>query len=178
MREYTTSETITANIPYAAMILIGTLVIAYVYGFTKLAFTAAIGYLIYGVMGTLWIIIFVCPFCAFYANKGCPCGYGMISLKIVKKSGENCFPEKFRRHIPVIIPLWLIPIVCGGVALWSSFSWMLAVLVSVFIIESWIILPIVSTNHCCVDCPQKDSCPWMVRGKKKLCEGDSQKISY
>ena len=70
MREYTTSETITANIPYAAMILIGTLVIAYVYGFTKLAFTAAIGYLIYGVMGTLWIIIFVCPFCAFYANKG------------------------------------------------------------------------------------------------------------
>ncbi len=162
MREYTTSETILANIPYAVMVLIGTMIIAYAYGLTTLAFTAAIGYLIYGAIGALWIIIFVCPFCAFYATKGCPCGYGMISVKIVKKSSRNCFPEKFSRHIPVIVPLWLIPVVCGGIALWISFSWRLAGLVSVFIIESWIILPIVSVKHGCVDCPQKDSCPWMV----------------
>jgi hypothetical protein len=67
----------------------------------------------------------------------------------------------------VIVPLWLIPVVCGGIALWISFSWRLASLISVFIIESWIILPIVSVKHGCVDCPQKDSCPWMARGMKR-----------
>ncbi|MFC1574279.1 hypothetical protein ACFL30_03770 [Candidatus Latescibacterota bacterium] len=178
MREYTIPETILANIPYAGMILIGTMIIAYAFDFTILAYTSAIGYLIYGVIGTLLIITFVCPFCAFYATKGCPCGYGMLSAIIVEKSDRNCFPEKFRRHIPVIVPLWLIPVICGGIAVWNSFSWMLVGLVLVFIIESWIILPIVSMKHCCVDCPQKDDCPWMVRGKKKLCEGDSQKVSY
>ncbi len=177
MREYTTQEVIIANIPYAVMVLIGTIIIAYSYNVSGAAYTAAIGYFTYGVMGALWIMIFVCPFCAFYAKKGCPCGYGIISAKIVKKSGGNRFPEKFKRHIPVIVPLWLIPIVCGGIALWDSFSWMLAVLVLVFIIESWIILPLVSVKHGCVDCPQKDNCPWMSRGTRKKCEGDFQKLS-
>ena len=174
MREYTLSETVFANIPYAVMVFIGTTIIAYAYGLTVLAFTAAFGYLIYGVIGAFWIMIFVCPFCAFYANKGCPCGYGMISAKIVKKNGRNCFPDKFRRHIPVIVPLWLIPVICGGIALWNSFSWMFTGLVLVFIIESWIILPIVSVKHGCVDCSQKDKCPWMVRSAQKEHNGDSQ----
>ena len=172
MREFTTPESIIANIPYAFMILIGTIIIAYTYGLTKLALTVVIGYLIYGIIGILWIIIFVCPFCAFYATKGCPCGYGMISMKIVKKGGGNCFPEKFKRHIPVIVPLWLIPAVCGGIALWSSFSWWLFSLVSCFVVESWIILPIVSKKHCCVDCPQKDECPWMKKNTQEKLEGD------
>ncbi|MFC1560911.1 hypothetical protein ACFL4V_00380 [Candidatus Latescibacterota bacterium] len=138
--------------------------IVYAYGLTPLALTGAGVYLVYGVAGALWIILFVCPCCAYYASKECPCGYGMISAKIKKKGDGNCFPEKFKRHIPVIVPLWLIPVICGGIALWSSFSWMLVGLVLVFIIESWIILPVVSVKHCCVGCPQKDSCPWMVRG--------------
>ncbi|MFC1563091.1 hypothetical protein ACFL4Z_03470 [candidate division KSB1 bacterium] len=81
----------------------------------------------------------------------------------MKKSDGNCFPEKFKHHIPVIVPLWLIPVVCGGTALWSSFSWWLVGLVTTFIVESWIILPIVSKKQYCVDCPQKDECPWMAR---------------
>ena len=163
MREYTKSETIIANIPYVAMILIGVATIAYAYEFSPLAFTSAGIYLLYGIAGALWIIIFVCPSCAYYANKGCPCGYGTISSRIVKKKNENCFPKKFRRHIPVIVPLWLIPVACGGIALWHSFSWWLVGLLATFVIESWLILPIVSIKHGCVDCPQKDECPWMAK---------------
>ena len=167
MREYSTRDVITANIPYAAMVIIGALTIAYSYAFSFVAFAGAAAYFVYGVIGTFWIIIFVCPYCAFYQTRGCPCGYGMISSRIAKKRFENRFSEKFKRHIPVIIPLWVIPVLCGGAALWSSFSWELVCLVTVLVVESWIILPLVSKKKCCADCPQIDDCPWMARSATK-----------
>ncbi len=166
MREYTKQETISANIPYAAMLLIGAVTIAYAYGFSPSALAGAVSYLAYGIAGAFWIIIFVCPYCAHYSTSRCPCGYGTISARIMKGGDRDCFAEKFRRHIPVIVPLWIIPVACGGLALWSSFSWRLVGLVSVFVVESCIILPIVSRKHCCVDCPQKNDCPWMARGSR------------
>lgn len=164
MREYTKTETITANIPYAAMIILGALTIAYAYGFSARALAGAAGYFTYGVAGAFWIMIFVCPYCTYYATRGCPCGYGSISAVIRKKGDHNCFAEKFKYHIPAIVPLWIIPVACGGIALWSSFSWTLVGLVVAFAVESCIILPIVSRKHGCVDCPQKDDCPWMAGG--------------
>lgn len=164
MREYPTIKTIVANIPYVAMIGIGALTIAYGYGFTATALAGAGGYLTYGIGGAFWIMIFVCPHCAYYSTGGCPCGYGTLAARIVKKGDRECFSEKFKRHIPVIVPLWLIPPACGAIALWHSFSWWLVGLVSAFIVEAWVILPLVSKKHGCVDCPQKDDCPWM--GKK------------
>lgn len=161
MRRYSGLETTIANIPYVAMVLIGTVTIAYAYGFSVRALVGATGYFAYGVVGALWIMVFVCPYCAFYATRGCPCGYGVISARIVKKGDHDCFETKFKRHIPVIVPLWIIPIVCGGIVLWGSFSWLLLGLVLVFIVVSWIVLPIVSRKHGCVDCPQKSDCPWM-----------------
>lgn len=146
------------------MVLIGAVTIAYAYGFSPSVLAGAVSYLAYGIAGAFWIIIFVCPYCAYYATRGCPCGYGTISARIMKKGNRDCFTEKFRRHIPVIVPLWVIPIACGGLALWYSFSWRLFGLVSAFIVESFIILPIVSRKHSCVDCPQKDDCPWMAKG--------------
>ena len=177
MREYTKSETTVANIPYAAMILLGAVTIAYAYGFTSQAIAWAAAYFAYGIAGAFWIMVFVCPYCAFYATKGCPCGYGTISARIVKKADHDCFAVKFKRHIPVIVPLWIIPVICGGIPLWSSFSWPLAVLVLVFVVDSWIILPLVSKKHGCVDCPQKDDCPWMAEGTQDAqqeSEGDHQ----
>lgn len=163
MREYTKQETIIASIPFAGMLLIGAVTIAYAYGFSSSALVGAVSYLVYGVAGVLWIMIFLCPHCAHYSTNRCPCGYGIISARIVKKGDHDCFADKFRRHISVIIPLWIIPVACGGLALWNSFSWRLVGLLSVFVIESCIILPIVSRKQSCVDCSQKDDCPWMVR---------------
>jgi len=161
MREYSKLETTVANIPYVGMILVGTVTIAYAGAFSAWRLAGAGCYLVYGVLGAFWIMIFVCPYCHYYATKGCPCGYGMISARIIKKGDQDCFAQKFKRHIPVIIPLWIIPAAYGGVVLCKSFSWLLLGLVLAFIIESWIILPIVSRKHGCVECPQKDQCPWM-----------------
>ena len=164
MHEYTKKDTIIANIPYAAMLLIGAVTIAYAFNFSSSSLIGAAGYVIYGIAGAFWIMIFVCPYCAYYATTKCPCGYGIVSARIVKKGDHDCFAEKFKRHIPVIVPLWIIPVACGAVALWSSFSWQLTGLMVLFIVESCIILPIVSRKHGCTDCPQKDDCPWMAKG--------------
>ncbi|MFC1837978.1 hypothetical protein ACFL1N_00255 [Thermodesulfobacteriota bacterium] len=166
MREYSKFDIIIANIPYLGMILLGALTIAYANTFSAWRVAVACGYLAYGAVGTFWIMIFVCPYCHYYATRGCPCGYGMISARIVRKGDQECFAQKFKRHIPVIIPLWIIPVVCGGLELYSSFSWLLLGLVLAFIIESWIILPIVSKKHACIECPQKDQCPWMGKEAK------------
>ncbi len=176
MREYSKLETTVANIPYAVMTLIGAVTIAYAYGFSAQACAWAAGYFAYGIAGAFWIMFFVCPYCAFYATRGCPCGYGTISARIVEKADRDCFAVKFKRHIPVIVPLWLIPAICGGITLWYSFSWTLVVLVSVFVVNSWIVLPLVSKKHGCVECPQKDDCPWMgeTQVAQQESEGDSQ----
>ncbi|MFZ4395094.1 MAG: hypothetical protein ACOYOU_05635 [Kiritimatiellia bacterium] len=150
-----------ANIPYLAMLVLGAATITCGYGLSASVAAAAVAYLAYGIVGAIWIMIFVCPYCDYYGNRCCPCGYGVISARLVAKKNQTCFPEKFRRHIPVIVPLWLIPMVCGGIAIWFSFSWWLASLFFVFVIESCVILPLVSKKHACTACPQKDSCPWM-----------------
>jgi hypothetical protein len=161
MREYTKWETAVANMPYVGMILLGTVTIAYASTSSAWRLAGAGAYLVYGLAGALWIMVFVCPYCHYYANKGCPCGYGIISARIVSRGDRESFAQKFKRHIPVIVPLWIIPVVGAGVELYSAFSWLLLGLVSAFVIESWIILPIVSRRHGCVACPQKDQCPWM-----------------
>jgi len=168
MREYTRLQTIIANIPYAAMVLLGAATIASGFGFSPWALAGGGAYLAYGIAGAFWIMIFVCPYCAYHATRGCPCGYGTVSARLVKKGvteGKNdCFPAKFKRHIPVIVPLWLIPVVCGAPALWHSPSWWHIGLISAFAIDSYIVLPLLSRKHSCADCPQRDDCPWMARG--------------
>ena len=49
----------------------------------------------------------------------------------------------------------------GGIVLFQRFFWPLTVLVIIFAVESFIVLPLVSRKYCCADCPQKDDCPWM-----------------
>jgi len=161
MHEYSKLRTVIANLPYLVMILMGVATIADGFSFSRWAWIGAGAYLAYGVAGAFWIMIFMCPYCAYYGTRGCPCGYGMISAMLVRKGSRNCFSEKFRRHIPVIVPLWLIPVVCGGMALRNSFSWWLAGLLFAFVIHSFVVLPLFSKRHGCADCPQKDDCPWM-----------------
>jgi hypothetical protein len=79
MREYTKLQTILANLPYGFMVFIGTGAIVYGIGFTPLARVAAGCYFVYGIVGTLWVMIFMCPYCNYFDSQGCPCGYGTLA---------------------------------------------------------------------------------------------------
>jgi len=169
MRQYSHIQELINNLPYIAMIALGTAVLLISINTLLWRWVAAAAYLIYGIAGILWIILFLCPFCAYYDTRSCPCGYGRIAGRLRKaknskfppKAGTDCFDEKFKKHIPVIVPLWFIPILVSVPLLISSFSIMVLVLLIVFAVDAFVLLPLLSTKHSCKECPQRDQCPWM-----------------
>jgi len=160
MHSYTNQEIVRANLPYAAMIMLGAATIALGYHFSVGSIWGALAYFAYGFGGALWIMAFVCPYCAHFGARTCPCGYGAVAARLVKKGDRECFPQKFKRHIPVIVPLWIIPPALGVAALVRSFNWLLLVLVCLFAVNAFIILPLVSKRDSCGGCPQREICPW------------------
>jgi hypothetical protein len=161
MREYTNRETVAANLPYAAMILLGAATIALGFPLTLWAMAGALAYAACGLGGALWIMVFVCPDCIYFGTRGCPCGYGSIATKLATKGEQECFSHKFKRHIPVIVPLWVIPLAAGIPALVHSFRWWLLGLVGAFALNSYVLLPLLAKRHSCGECPQRENCPWM-----------------
>ena len=162
-REYSHVAELINNLPYLAMIVLGMAVFVVGFGGLVWGWIGGGAYLIYGVAGALWIIVFVCPYCRYWDTQACPCGYGRIAAKLRERKAADRFNEKFKKHIPVIVPLWLIPILTGAVLIICSFSWLLLVLLVVFVLDAFIVLPLLSVKHGCMGCPQKNVCPWMGR---------------
>jgi hypothetical protein len=160
-REYSGIQELANNLPYGIMIGLGTAILLVGFGNSTPGWTAASVYLLYGVAGVLWIMIFLCPHCPFFNTRSCPCGYGRIAARLRSKRDDDSFKRKFKRHIPVIAPLWFIPVVASVFPLWGSFSWPLLILLIVFALDAFVVLPLFSRKHGCTECPQKDLCPWM-----------------
>lgn len=161
IEEYSYFQQIVSNLPYVAMTLLGGAI--FVLGFVNpvWGWVCAIAYVIYSVAGAFWIIIFVCPFCERHGTMCCPCGYGRVAARLREKNDVSLFGGKFKRHIPVIVPLWFIPVLAGVVIAVLSFSWLMVILLVAFALVSFVFLPLFSKRHSCTNCPQKDSCPWM-----------------
>lgn len=149
------------NLPYGIMILCGAALFLSGPGGAAWRWSAAVVYAAYGVVGALWIMYFVCPYCHFYNTRLCPCGYGRIAAKLRPRQETGQFARQFRRHIPVIVPLWFLPLIVAGVGLVRGFTWFLLGLAIVFAVNSFLVLPLVSRKYGCKTCPQKDGCPWM-----------------
>jgi hypothetical protein len=160
-QDYTHIQEIIDNLPYIFMTLLGALVFIIGLESSTTKWLLAGLYVFYGIAGALWIIIFVCPYCHYYDTRACPCGYGQISAKLCKVRDQSRFIEKFKKHIPVIIPLWIIPVVAGIIFLFQNFSLLMLFLVVLFAIDAFLILPLLSRKYGCAHCPQKDTCPWM-----------------
>ncbi|UCE50041.1 MAG: hypothetical protein JSW47_07755 [Phycisphaerales bacterium] len=162
VREYSSTQALINNIPYLAMTVLGAAIFAVSIDGSPWSLMAAAAYLAYGVAGAFWIMVFVCPYCRYWNSSSCPCGYGLLAAKFREKSTVECFDEKFKKHIPVIVPLWFLPILVGLPQIIRSFSWPLLALLVLFAVDAFAILPLVSTKHGCKECPQKDSCPWII----------------
>ena len=162
-QEYTHLQVLIDNLPYIFMTILGALI--FIIGLqsstTKWLFAGV--YVFCSIAGAFWIMIFVCPHCHFYDTRACPCGYGQISAKLCKVRDQSRFVEKFKKHIPVIVPLWIIPVVAGAIFALDNYSLLLLMLSVLFIIDAFLVLPLVSKKYGCAHCPQKDSCPWMTK---------------
>jgi len=162
-RQYTAGQVLLHNVPYIVMILLGAAVWYWALRGSVWAPVTAAGYILYGAIGAVWIMVFVCPFCRFWGTHACPCGYGQIAARFRDRRPGDRFNEKFRRHIPVIVPLWILPLVPAVSALVRELAWGLAILLVVFAVDAFVILPLFSTQHGCRECPQRQTCPWMGR---------------
>jgi len=165
IKDYSHLQEAIDNLPYLLMMTLGAWIFIEGMQRSTWGWIIAAGYFSYGIVGAFWIIVFVCPYCNFYGTRLCPCGYGQISAKIVPRGNEECFTEKFRTHIPVIVPLWFLPLLGGGYLIWRDFSWVLLLLLLAFCLNSFVVLPLVSRAYGCAHCSQKETCPWM---KKKV----------
>jgi len=161
LHEYSCAQEFVNNVPYIAMTVLGAAI--FVVGFENpgWGWIAASAYVTYSVMGAIWIMIFLCPYCPRWKTRSCPCGYGRIAAKLRGQKDSGHFKEKFKKHIPVIVPLWFVPVLVGALLAVRSFSWPLLVLLVVFAVDAFIVLPWFSKKHGCANCPQRDSCPWM-----------------
>jgi len=164
VREYSSFQELADNVPYLLMGLCGSALLLAGFGPTLSGWLAAGSYFAYCMAGAVWIMIFVCPYCQYHGTRSCPCGYGQISAKLAPKHEENRFAAQFRKHIPVIVPLWAIPLIAGIVFYMQHRSQVVLVLLIVFVLDAFVLLPLVSRLYGCGHCPQKTDCPWMIKG--------------
>jgi len=163
---YSRAQQLLNNLPYLVMSVLGAAI--FVVGLQNSAEGWLAGgiYAAYATAGAFWVMIFICPYCHFWDTMSCPCGYGRIAAKLREKKDGDRFREKFRKHIPVIVGLWLIPVTAGVIFLARRFSWPVLILVVAFAVDAFVILPLYSKVHGCAECPQKDTCPWMRAAKR------------
>jgi len=161
VRTVTHGQEVIDNVPYLLLIVLGAAVVSCGPADGPWRWLAAGLYATYGVAGAIWIICFVCPHCGFYDTRLCPCGYGQVAPWFRKRAANSDFARQFRKHIPVIVPLWFIPLIAGGISLVRDFSWGVLVMLFAFALNSFVVLPLVSRKYGCSACPQKGTCPWM-----------------
>ena len=150
-QHYTHLQEFIDNLPYIFMTILGALVFIIGSEASTAKWLFAGLYVFYGVAGALWIIIFVCPYCSYYDTRACPCGYGQISAKLRKVRDQSRFIEKFKKHIPVIFPLWIIPVLAGIIFLFKNFSLSLLLLVVLFAFNAIFILTHLSRKYGCTN---------------------------
>jgi len=148
----TQRQVLVNNLPYLVMILLGSSIIWAASGPGFWRYILGGLYAVYGATGALWIVLFVCPYCHLYGTGRCSCGYDRAASRLrPQKDGEH-FAQQFRRHLPVIVPLWFLPLVAGIIGLVGQFSWALLGLLLAFAVNSYLILPLVSRQHGSASC--------------------------
>ena len=102
----------------------------------------------------------ICTYCPSYGRARCSSGYGRAAAYLFKKGDRRKFSKMFKIYIPFLSIIWFLPLISSLFLLINEFSWALVVIVILFIIISFIVLPYYSRVHSCKKCPNKKECPW------------------
>jgi hypothetical protein len=151
------------NLPYVVMIIIGVAIFLLGFGIPFVGWLSATLYAAYGVIGALWIIVFVCPYCPNFGS-GCFSGHGQISKMFMPKKDESKFVKKFKGNIPAIIPIYAIPTIAGLIFFGLSLSYVMLLRVIAFAVNSYYIAPLISGKVACANCSVREECPWYRKG--------------
>ena len=120
----------------------------------------AILYVIFCIIAIILFLKLICTYCPSYGRARCSSGYGRAAAYLFKKGDRRKFSKMFKIYIPFLSIIWFLPLISSLFLLINEFSWALVVIVILFIIISFIVLPYYSRVHSCKKCPNKKECPW------------------
>jgi len=151
------------NIPTIFLFILGFLII------NIISTVAAILFAIYTVVSVVWFWARICPYCHHFETYACPCGYGIISSKLFSRKDSSLFKKVFKRNILIVFPNWFIPFFVGIYLLITQYSVKVLVLMIIFSIIGFLIIPLISKFVGCKNCEIKEDCPWMTLNKQHSC---------
>jgi len=115
-------------------------------------------YFAYGLFSNYLYMAWVCPYCGHYRLASCAAGFDLLSAGRFRPRPGRSFGSEFRRRSWVLYPGWFLPPVAGLYLLLSDFSWPVAVLLLVFCLDAFWLLPKAAQKHCAAcetsDCPR------------------------
>jgi hypothetical protein len=151
------------NFPTVFLFILGFLIIQLISTF------AAILYAVYAGFSVVWFWARICPSCHHYKTYACPCGYGTISSLLFSRKDPGSFQKVFKRNLPVVFPNWFIPFAVGIYLLFTGYSCKVLVLMLLFSVIGFGIIPLISKLVGCKSCKIKEDCPWMTMNRKHSC---------
>ena len=149
------------NIPTVLMYILGSLLIL------RISFIGGFIFAVYTISTFFWFWYLICPWCPLFGTRICPCGYGKISSLLTIRRTEGVFRKHFGKFILYVFPAWFVPFGLGVFSLILRWSLPYLVLLCVFSIDGFLIIPLVSRIRGCKDCPVRSECPWMSQQKKQ-----------
>ena len=145
------------NLPTLVLIILGALLIY------QISTIGAIGYVVYSLFSIVWFWAKICPSCHLYDTYACPCGYGVISVKLFKKQENKSFIKVFKQNIGVVFPNWFVPFIIAIYLLVIRYTQEVLILTIAFSLIGFVIIPLISKFVGCKNCEIKEDCPWMLK---------------
>lgn len=135
--------------------------VMYVLGMALLAlwnWLLAPAYLALGLLSNVVYMAKICPYCGHYGLGTCKAGFHLLSGGRFKPQPGQTFAKQFRKWVWVMFPGWFLPPLAGIVLLLQRFSWTVLILLVLFCVVGFWVLPQDSKRHCddcdMVDCPR------------------------
>lgn len=140
---------VVGGVLYAAMTALGAATLLFTCGGSLLGWIAAAAYCAYAPAAGL-----------LFAVRGC--GHtAKRSTQAPAVDEDSARARGFWLHLPLVLPVGLLPPAAAGIAIWLRFSWLVVALAATFAVESFVVLPLVARFYIGPHCPQKNTCPWM-----------------
>jgi hypothetical protein len=157
----TWGERLVENGPMLTMWALGAIILSY------FGWLASMIYIVFCIFSIIWFIRFICTYCVNSRTGYCESGLGNIGHSLFAPRPPRFFGRQFKRNIAIQFPIWFIPPIVAIYALIKQFSYAMLLLLIIFCIIAFVILPYESTKKVCDDCPMRYSCPWTNAKKNK-----------
>lgn len=116
-------------------------------------------YLALAVLGNLFYMYWVCPYCGHYALGTCPAAFDVLSGRRFRPLPGRTFRRQFTLGTIVLAPGWFLPPLAALPLLLRGFSWPIFGLLIAFCLVAFWLLPSQAQSHCegceTVDCPRR-----------------------